>query len=341
MRYNRYFLSLFALTALCWSQFGHCRKGEVSEVSPEVEETKGPWFTGPLLTGSSHVVPLGYFNLEPYLFVFDFNGSYDKEWEAHSSPTFIEVNPVFLFQVGLTKDLDFTMAPQFFYQRTQGQAATRFGDLGLGLDYQLLWDKPGKWWPAIKLVAREVFPTGKYQHLSPRKKGTDEGGLGSFETDLGLVFGRLFHLWGNHYLSTRLSTTYGIPANVHVEGFNSFGGGFGTRGTVRVGNTISTLFAFEFNMSLNWALALDVNYVYGNKTSFSGKRGFNPDGTKASVGGPSFNQVSLAPAIEYNFNESWGIIAGSWFTVAGRNSNRFVSGVIAVNWFAPFSSQKK
>src|ERR1700722_19991319 len=95
MLYPRYLLSIFALAfSLLWFNSGHCRRGERPEIPAEVEEKQGPWFTGPLLTGSSHVVPIGYFNLEPYLFVNDFYGSYDAEWHSHSTPTFIEVNPV-------------------------------------------------------------------------------------------------------------------------------------------------------------------------------------------------------------------------------------------------------
>ena len=172
------------------------------------------------------------------------------------------------------------------------------------------------------------------------EKGFSDGGAGAFETDLGVVFGRLIHVRGIHYLNSRLSVSYAIPSNVHVKGFNNYGGGFGTKGLVKVGNSITTLLGLELNMSLNWALALDVAYAYGNKTRFSGRKGFNPDGSHASVGGPSFNQVSLAPALEYNFNESVGIIAGAWFTVAGRNSSQFATGVVAVNWYAPFVPQK-
>ena len=115
MLYHRYLLSFFALaSSLLWFNAGHCRRGELSEISESVEETRGPWFTGPLLTGSSHVVPVGYFNFEPYLFVDDFYGSYDSKWHSHSTPTFIDVAPVFSLQVGVIKDVDFQISPAIF-----------------------------------------------------------------------------------------------------------------------------------------------------------------------------------------------------------------------------------
>jgi hypothetical protein len=46
---------------------------------------------------------------------------------------------------------------------------------------------------------------------------------------------------------------------------------------------------------------------------------------------PSNEQWSVAPAIEYNWSKNVGLIVGSWFSFAGRNSVRFISGVAALN----------
>ncbi|MBI2742749.1 MAG: hypothetical protein HYX48_02390 [Chlamydiales bacterium] len=334
-------LFLFALIAsLLATTAGYCRHGEFPEFSKKEEELEGPWFTGPLLSSSPHIVPLGYINFEPYLVAQNYYGEYDKNWHPHSTPRTQTITPIFFFQMGLTKDLDFQFNPQFFYQQSQGASATRLGDTSVALDYQLLWDKKGEWWPAIKLFVREFFPTGKYQHFDPKKNFTDDAGAGVFETDFGVVIGRIVHLTGIHYLSPRFTFIYGVSSNVHLEGFNNYGGGFGTKGTAKVGSTFTTVFGTELNISKNWALAVDIAYLYGNKTTFHGKRGFNADGTQAVVGGPSFNQVSVAPALEYNFSEEVGIIAGAWFTVAGRNDFEFASGVLAINWYFNFRKGK-
>jgi hypothetical protein len=34
-------------------------------------------------------------------------------------------------------------------------------------------------------------------------------------------------------------------------------------------------------------------------------------------------------------------LPNAWFTVAGRNSNQFAGGVIAVNWFANYKTTEK
>ena len=56
-----------------------------------------------------------------------------------------------------------------------------------------------------------------------------------------------------------------------------------------------------------------------------------PNPPIAPIGAPEGWQLSLAPAIEYNFNENWGVIAGPWFTVAGKNSSAFIVGMLAIN----------
>ena len=42
------------------------------------------------------------------------------------------------------------------------------------------------------------------------------------------------------------------------------------------------------------------------------------------VGIGSNDQLSMAPAIEYNVNESMNFLAGVWFNVYGRNVAKFI-----------------
>lgn len=302
---------------------------EVASVPPD--ET--PWTTGTLLAPFAYVIPPDYINVEPFLFVTQTYGSYDQNWHARTAPKFLAVNPILFLQIGLVDRIDFQISPQIFYNRQQGASSTNVGDLPLGFDFQLLSEKKGDWWPAIKLSLVEIFPTGKYQNLNPQKNGTDSTGIGAYTTVATLVFSKLFHFKKPHFLNTYLTFEYFIPSHVHVKGFNTYGGGFGTRGTVRPGTVFITILSGELTLTKNWVLALDIQNIYGNKTSFSGRRGTNADGSLAKVGGPSFNEISLAPAIEYNWSEKFGMIAGAWFTVAGRNADQFAGGAIALNWY--------
>jgi hypothetical protein len=46
---------------------------------------------------------------------------------------------------------------------------------------------------------------------------------------------------------------------------------------------------------------------------------------------PSRSVYSVAPAVEYNFNDRFGIVAGVQFSVAGRNNDAFVAPQVAFN----------
>lgn len=331
----------FLCICICGVNSGHCKK-VANEALPNAPE-ESPWLTGPLLTPSAHSVPGGFINIEPYLFVTDTFGAYNSHWKSHSlANKNISGNVQLSLQIGLTERWDCQLTPQGFYTHVEhAGTAVRFGDLPAGVDFQILKDRPDRWYPAIKLALKELFPTGKFQRLNPHKDGADISGGGSYATTVGLVFGKLYHFKDVYFLNSRLAVGYTVPSAVRVHGFNAYGGGFGTNGKVYPGNIFNAIIGLEFTLSRNWAFALDILEVYGNRTRFSGKKGHTAPGIKAAVGGPSFNQLSLAPAIEYNFNEALGIIAGPWFSVAGRNTAEFVSGVFAVNWYGALIPAKK
>jgi hypothetical protein len=50
---------------ICLPLLVHARKTLQGPIGTQEE---GPWFTGPLLTGSGHVIPVGHANYEPYLY---------------------------------------------------------------------------------------------------------------------------------------------------------------------------------------------------------------------------------------------------------------------------------
>jgi hypothetical protein len=93
-----------------------------------------------------------------------------------------------------------------------------------------------------------------------------------------------------------------------------------------VGSSYSADFGYEFSFTQRWVFALDVVYNYNQKTTFSGRSGGSP------VGGPFSDELSLAPAIEYNVNENLGFLGGVWFSVWGRNSLDFVSGIVSFTY---------
>ena len=288
-----------------------------------------PWLTGPLIAPVGTVVPYGDFTVKSYLYWITNTGSYNKNWQAVSAAeNFYTLNAQFLCFFGLTPWCDLNIIPQVFYRTTSNQHSVRCGDLTVGLDVQLLAADLTPYFPGIKLAVREIFPIGNFQCLHPRKLGTDETGAGTFATQFDLVFYKRFHLYGSHWLSATFSAQYTVNTPVNVHGFNTYGGGFGTNGKALVGNSFQGIVSFELTLNQNWVFALDQVYTHTDRTEFLGSPGIAFSGTFADVGKPSSEQLSFAPAIEYNVSSHFGVIAGCWFSAFGRKSAEFRSGVV-------------
>jgi hypothetical protein len=307
--------------------FAFAKGPEPDDVNkPKPPPQEGPWLTGPLIAPSGHTVPLGHVNYEPYVYGSTVSGAYNPKWHyerANHKFTNVLIQPT--FQIGVATATEFDIAPQFAWSNSNGQAEWEWNDLPITLAFQILNDKPGAWWPAIKLRFAANVPFGQYQRLSPHKNGTDAGGSGNWAPAAGLVFSRLFHFTGTHFLAVRYWISYTFSTPVHIRDISVYNSTTGSRGTVYPGNVFQTDLGLEYTLSQNWALALDVYYQHNNKRRFSGHSAGAP------IKGPSREQISLAPAFEYNWSSNVGIIFGPWFTVAGRNSAQFVQWVGAIN----------
>lgn len=308
LTFRYFFAFIVTLTTLC-EGISPSRGGE------------GPWFTGPLLTPSARVVPPGHFSLEPYLYWTEYNGIYNNDWHVESKPKFYDLTAQLVYKIGLIDRWNIGGSIQGFYGWTQGKSDLAFGDLPIALDYEVYKGKT----TYLKFTFQEIFPTGKYEKLSAKKLGTDAGGAGSYVSVVALTIGNLHHFCGDHYLNTRASLAYFMPSKVGIKGLSVYGGDPTTSGTVHPGTAVSLFFGAEYTLTKNWALACDLGGQYSDKISFKGK-------TILPANSPSSAQFSVAPAIEYNWNESMGVIAGTWFTFAGRNSSKFINAVAAFNY---------
>jgi hypothetical protein len=288
-----------------------------------------PWLTGPLIAPVGVAVTKGHYTFQPYFTSGFVTGAYNGHWKPVSKPNFYNVFLQFLALIGLTEFMDIQIFPGVLFNSTQGKSSTRFSDFPVTLDFQLVRANRFKWFPGIKLSITETFPTGKYQKLGLNKHDTDVSGLGSFSTAPGIVFYKIYHLSKQHFLSMTASFEYTYFVPVHVKELNVYGGGKGTRGKVYPGNLSIAIVSFEYTLTQNWALALDNVYTHVDKDRFRGNPGVNADDTPASVGRHSSEVPSFAPAIEYNFSENLGLIAGVWFSAAGRNFLEFRNGIVS------------
>lgn len=289
----------------------------------------GPWLTGPIVTTSAYTIPKGHFNIEPYAYVMNDRGHYNHGGHLirhHTGPE--GTNFVFISQCGLTDWIDLNIYPQFTYSYgNRARSDLAMGDLIIGPSFQIIRDSKKYGGLTWKWGLNQLFPSGRFQNLSPVYSGNDGLGIGAWSTTVYTAVSKLFHIYRENFLATRsaLGVIFNVPVKVH--GRNAYGGDDTTIGTITKGTTINWDIGLELTLALNWALALDIENQITTPSKFVGT-------TNEKVGNPttSYN-ISFAPALEYNYSKELGIIAGVWVTAYGVNMDGFLNFVVAVNWY--------
>ena len=300
----------------------------------KAQEMFNPWYTGPLVTPSASMAAPGQCVIQPYIIVTDNYQKFDSHRTTVNLPSsLVQLTALSVFQFGITDSVDITTTPSGGGQWQYGESGGGFADSFLTLGFLI--NKQSLYAPQVKFTIQERFPTGRSQHLTSNGLALSGFGGGSYQTQFGLAFGKILNWASKHPLNTRLFLGYTIPTPVSVHGFNVYGGGFGTKATVKPGNTFISDLGIELSLTQQWALAMDFVYVTSNRTKFHGIAGTDAEGKSASIGGPSGDNFSLAPAVEYNWNDSFGAVAGVQFSVYGRNSYNFVSGQFSVYYVFP------
>lgn len=282
-----------------------------------------PWYTGPLLTPSASCLDPGSANIQPYVFYTVIDSS---------NGNITNVDTLSFLQYGLLKFLDVTFTFHYLYNHQKHINASGYGDTSLSFGIQLLRQKIHTAIPSIRITIGESFPTAKYNNLNPKKLGLDGFGKGSFSTNFSFNLSKIVYWITLHPISFRFVTSLSIPSLVLVKDFNSYGGGYNTYGKVRPPILLSPQFSLEYSFNQRWVYAMDINYLYTTRRTFAGDNGTNSDGTVASsTSGPS-QTLSIAPGIEYNFNENLGIITGFWFPIYRKNSSDFFSYIFSFTY---------
>ncbi|WP_367607180.1 hypothetical protein [Legionella sp. W05-934-2] len=289
----------------------------------------GPLFTGPLLARSGHTIPAGHYDFEPYFFYTENTGLYTRHWHhVHSaSSTNIQVNPLYTYGLNDWMDVQF-LPPYTINQVNKPSVYHRFSDVSVLMGFQLL--EQHDYWPDFRLSISETLPTGKYENINALKNNIT--GLGSYQTTFGFNFQYLYHFFGDQYLRTRLVMDYNYASNVKLNGRNTYGGYPGTTGTIHIGSMVSADLAFEYTWTRHWAAVMEGYISHRQATRFNGRIA-NPINMPAIIGHLSVTEISIAPAMEYNWNEHIGIIIGQWLTITGKDTVDFTSTVVALNIF--------
>lgn len=314
----------------------------------EANETFDFLYAGPLITGGASNLHPGSFSWTPLtpLFMKSY-GLWDEDRKSVSTPNRYSMNLSSTYQVGITNWLDFTLTIQGMVNWEKNKTSGGFGDMLVGIGIPLMYE--GLYQPAMRIVINEIFPTGKYQKLNPNLLGLDATGLGTYQTQFGFRISKIILWQTKHPIQVRGAYSVGIPTSVHVKDFNSYGGTDGTDGTISTTVYQEADLAFELSLTRHWVFAFDLVYNWAAHTTFTGFPGdgaatfdegidledsFRFDLTPPAVGAGSNDQLSMAPAIEYNPSEYITFLAGVWFNVYGRNVPKFIAAgaVFSYTW---------
>ena len=308
-----------------------------------------PWFTGPLLAVSGNINAKGEISAQLYIYFIDTYGSYERDWSknnyAVSRYTVISSPSL---KIGLTPWMDASISTGVNISYSQGIESTQFRDSSLSFGIKLMEEEKDSLQPAVKLILKEIFPTGKYQYLDSSKSFLDATGSGSFQTVFGLNFSKIYCWFENHPIEFFVNVDYSFPYKVKINSRNIYTTfpPIGT-GIVYLGNTLDFIFSFDYSITQRFALSMDFSYSYVSKTRFKGTRVIEtseliplaPIQNPIIPAPPSLvvSQIdrreailTLSPALEYNLNENFGFIVSFWTSITGKNVPAFYSASGAV-----------
>ncbi len=290
-----------------------------------------PWFTGPLLAPAGKTMPLGAANLETYGFFTTNDGIYNSKGAKIRTPLFAtkQLNPLFTY--GLADGVDAQLSVPYSFNQSQGVKRQHIADTSVLLGFQALKQRPDAYLPNLRITAQQIFPTGRFDSFNPTDHGTGTTGSGGYQSVITFNFQYLQQLTELHYLRGRLSLAYlhAFPYVLQSEFLNHPAPQ--VNGTVQPGDLVSGDIAVEYTLSQNWVAVMEAYSFFHQASSFSGYAAIDENGQLTLVGHQDLFAVTLAPAIEYNITQQYGIIAGYWLSVKGRNVPAFGSFVIAIN----------
>ncbi|GLQ51387.1 transporter [Dyella flava] len=288
-------------------------------------------FTGPLLTSNPMTVPNGTLVIEPYLMQYKSDSFYDSQGNEHSSGASVrQWQTLVPFFYGITD--------RFQVQATVGAAHTMSGgssthgwgvtDTTVGAQYLLLAPGEGNKGPAVSVNYSHRFPTGAYDRLE--ENPLDAIGNGADVDTFSLMVQQYAWLPNGRPLRFRAVVSYSLPpGRVDLRGANTYASDVPRdfRGGIRLGDAFGISTSAEYSINPQWVLAMDLAY---NRTGSSILKGASGAGV-LEIRSSSRDVYSLAPAIEYNFNDRFGLIGGVQFSFAGRNNDAFITPMAAFN----------
>jgi hypothetical protein len=288
------------------------------------ESLDDAWWTGPMLANSAATLPHGHFLIETYLY--DIAGAHSN---GFGSRTYV--------LYGLADRLTVGFIPiAGFNSLSDAPSSSRIGmgDLTLLAQYRLTQFHESSWIPATAIQVQQSFPTAKYDELGNRP--SDGFGSGAYTTTVALNSQKYFWLPNRRILRMRFDASEGFSSNVRLEDVSVYGTADGFRGNAKPGNSFFADAAWEYSLTRNWVLALDVTYGHNGNTRVAGYNILDPNSmqnpSSILLNSGTSDAFGFAPAIEYNWKPNLGVLLGTRLIPAGHNTSATITPAVAINF---------
>lgn len=299
----------------------------------ERQSLEDAWWTGPLLAAGAGTLPQGHALVEPYLYDAIRYGRYDRDGDRESASRVHGFGSLTYMLYGVTDSFTIGLIPVFGFNEVSGgrdSSGIQVGDLTLQAQFRLSQFQEHNWIPTSSLVIQQTLPTGKYDRLGSNPN--DGLGLGANTTTIAWYSQSYFWMPNGRIVRMRFNVSHAFSDDVRVRDVSVYGTEQGFRGTASPGDVTTINAAWEYSMTRNWVLALDLMYQHDESTRLRGSLpGPGNQEQRIDVDFGSAWRLGIAPAIEYNWSSRLGFIAGVRWFAAGRNTSATVTPAIALN----------
>jgi hypothetical protein len=285
-------------------------------------------FTGPLVTPAVNTLPVGKINVEPYLIHTNVRGWFENDGDrVAEKPTLRQWQIAVPVIYGLTENISVQATLNGARTSVDGRHSDglRMGDTTLRVQSRLRAPEADGTGLVLAASLAQRLPTGQHHQLDTNP--LNGMGDGSMRTTLAFGAQQLHWLDNGQALRWRGQLAWSpVPGRVRVRGVSVYGTGNGFRGYAEPGQAWNASLAAEYLLNSRWVL---VGEAIWNRTG-----GTRVNGAASGRGAYTFypgSAFSLAPAVEYHFSPTMGLIAGVQFTVGGRSASDFVAPQVALN----------
>jgi hypothetical protein len=305
-------------------------EGEKSSTPPNAQNPSPPshndrqqlgeaWWTGPMLANNASTLPRGHFLVEPYLY-----DVISPHTNGFSSLTYIEY--------GLANRLTVGLIPTFGYNKVSdalSSSGVGLGDVTVLAQYRLTQFHERHKLPTISFMLQETFPSGKYDQLPTHP--SNGFGAGAYTTTLALNSQTYFWMPTGRILRMRLNATQSLSTHANVAGVSVYNTPTGFQGHAKPGASTYVDAAAEYSLTRNWVLALDATYRHTNNTRIAGNNPTqSPPNIQLNTG--SSDAIGFAPALEYNWKPTIGVLVGTRIIALGHNTPTTITPAVAINY---------